>query len=315
MESPMTDRSIRFTKTAIEKLALEALRYEVFDSATPGFGIRVSRTGEKTFFLRYRPKSGAQHRRVTLGRFGEVTLDQARSHALKLKGRIVEGADPNSDREKRKAASTMKDLTERFLRDHVEVHCKASTARNYRSQIRDYVLPRLGRLLASEVDPGHVSKLIATFKDRPYQGNRLRALLSKMFRMAEVWGIRPLGSNPCMGVPKYKESKRHRHLGVDELASIGEALDQAEERGDATSEGVLALRLLLLTGCRRGEILNLRWEHVDLEAGALNLPDSKTGAKRVVLAPPAVALLAEAAGQKLSPWVCPGRDLKLPLVG
>lgn len=103
-----------------------------------------------------------------------------------------------------------------------------------------------------------------------------------MFNLAEMWGLRPDGSNPRRHLRKYPELKRERFLSAAELKRLGEVLtEMAAERVEHLS-AINAVRLLVLTGCRLNEIMKLRWEHVDLEAGLLRLPDSKTGAKSVM---------------------------------
>jgi integrase len=120
-------------------------------------------------------------------------------------------------------------------------------------------------------------------KDMPYQANRMRALMSKMMNLAERWGLRRDGSNPCRHVTKYRESGRERFLSAAELAKLGGVLREVERERVEVPSVVPAIRLLLFTGARVGEILTLRWEHVDLERRVLLLPDSKTGAKAIHL--------------------------------
>jgi integrase len=121
--------------------------------------------------------------------------------------------------------------------------------------------------------------------------------------MAEVWGERAPGSNPCRYVEKFRERKRERFLSAEELARLADALEQAE--GNEPLSAVAAIRLLILTGCRLSEILSLRWEWVDSERGCLILPDSKTGAKTVPLGAPALRVLTELSWQEDSPYVLP----------
>ena len=142
--------------------------------------------------------------------------------------------------------------------------------------------------------------------DVPGHANRTLGVLSRMLTLAEVWEMRPEGVNPCRHVKKYPERKRERFLSDDEYRRLGAALRDAETEGLTSPAAVAALRLLMLTGCRSGEILSLKWEHVDLDRGELRLPDSKTGAKIVPLGEPAVAVLRGIARSEDSPWVLPG---------
>jgi integrase len=136
------------------------------------------------------------------------------------------------------------------------------------------------------------------------------ALVSKMLNLAETWGLRPLHSNPCPRIARFRESKRERFMSGAELRRLGEALSAVEQDGSEDPAAVLAIRLLLLTGARRDEILNLRWEDVDLDTGTLNLPDSKTGKKSIPLGPAPAELLAAAPRLEGSPYVIPGRRPK-----
>ena len=128
-----------------------------------------------------------------------------------------------------------------------------------------------------------------------------------MFSMAEVWGWRPDGSNPCLHIKRYKEEKRERFLSAQEFARLGKVLDDTLRDGSETRSAVVAIRLLMLTGCRLSEIQKLQWEHVDLEAGELQLPDTKTGGRAVPLAPSAVRLLEALPRDEENPWVIAGR--------
>ena len=130
--------------------------------------------------------------------------------------------------------------------------------------------------------------------------------MSKMFNLAEVWGVRPTHSNPCWGIKKYPEEKRKRYLNGNELARLGETLCECEESRESQST-VNLIRLLLLTGCRLNKILTLKWEHVDLENNALHLPDSKTGEKTVHIGAAALECLAGIERIDDNPWVITGQ--------
>ena len=127
-----------------------------------------------------------------------------------------------------------------------------------------------------------------------------------MFNLAEMWGLRPDGSNPRKHIKKYPEEKRERFLSPAELKRVGEVLREMEQEGIELSASIAAARLLMLTGCRLGEIMNLKWEYVDISGKALRLPDSKTGAKVVHLGQPAVEVLAKIERVDGNPWVIVG---------
>ena len=137
--------------------------------------------------------------------------------------------------------------------------------------------------------------------------NVVVAFLSRMFNAAEAWGLSPEGGNPCRFVVKYRERKRERFLSDDEFDRLGRVLNEMENEGTLSPHVTAVLRLLMLTGCRRNEILTLRWSDVDLDAGELRLADTKTGARTVSLSPPAVKVLANLQRVPDNPWVIPGR--------
>ena len=217
------------------------------------------------------------------------------------------GGDPAAARDARRKAPTMKQLGKRFLEDYVPDHCKPSTAYEYGRSVKLFIEPRIGKRKVRDIKRSDIAELHHALRETPYQANRTLGVLSKMFSMAEVWGWRPDGSNPCLHIKRYKEEKRERFLSAEEFARLGKVLDEILRDGSVTFSAVVAIRLLMLTGCRLSEIQKLRWDHVDLEAGELRLPDSKTGGRAVPLAPSAVRLLEGLTRDEDNPWVIAGR--------
>ena len=217
------------------------------------------------------------------------------------------------------AAATVADLAERFMREYVAVRCKPWTMMTYRGALDLWILPALGRLPVTAVTHSHVSDLHYRLRDIPYRANQVVAILNRMFSLAEVWGLRRDGVHPCRAIRKYREHHRERFLTEEEFRRLGRVLDEvAAEAGTGKGKqlGVsvaAALRLLMLTGCRRNEILTLRWEDVDLAAGEIRLADSKTGPRVVPLPAAAVSVLAALPRIPGNPWVItgakPGRHL------
>src|SRR6476469_5149181 len=156
-------------------------------------------------------------------------------------------------------------LADRFLTEYVAYSCKPATADEYRRVISLYICPSLGRHRVIALTRADVTQLHHQLRDRPYQANRCLAVLSKMSNLAEAWGLRPDGSNPCRHVKKYREEKRERYLTRDELRRLGAALAHAERDGTESPFAMAAIGLLILTGARLMEILTLRWEYVDFE--------------------------------------------------
>ena len=165
-----------------------------------------------------------------------------------------------------------------------------------------FIDPAIGEMRIAEVERKDIAKLHFDLRDKPYQANRTLGVLSKMFSLAEIWGLRPDGSNPCRHVKRYKENKRERFLSPEETERLGEVLREAESE---MPSAVAAFRLLLLTGCRLSEIQFLRWEYVN--DGCIELPDAKTGGRVVPLGPEARAVLADLPREEGNPWVIRGK--------
>ena len=300
----MRDR-IKLTKRTVDRLASDGRDRFYWDSELPGFGLRIRASGRKYYVVQFRTKG--RERRMTLGRHGTLTPEAARRHAITLIAEARDGIDPAAESDAARLKVTMNSLAARFLEEHVATHCKASTARDYRSLIRLYIEPRFATREVTDIERRDIAALHHDLRALPYQANRTLAILSKMFNLAELWGLRPDGLNPCRHVKRYKEKARERFLSQVEIARLGYVLDVIDEDGSETRSAVTAIRLLMLTGCRLSEIQTLRWEHVDLEAGELHLPDTKTGSRIVPLAPAAVRLLANLTRDPENPWVIAGK--------
>ncbi len=307
--------AVKITKRIVDAAAPGEREYAIWDSEISGFGLRVYPTGRKAYCLKYRVGGGrgGTARKPTIGTHGTITAEQARAIAKDWSAEIRRGGDPSAARTASRNAPLMAELFERYLEDHARPHKKASSVKDDEGLIRCLMLPAFRRRKVAEVMRADVDGFHKGLKGTPYRANRALALLSKAFNLAEVWGWRPDGSNPCRHVRKYREEKRERFLSQQELARLGSAL-AAAERGEVTSPrgvtissyAVAATRLLIFTGARRGEILGLRWEHVNFEAGRLELPDSKTGAKFIYLPPAALQLLQELPRVEGNPHVIVG---------
>ncbi len=171
-----------------------------------------------------------------------------------------------------------------------------------------HILPGLGDLLVSEVERKHILKFQYGLREMPTVANRTVDMLVKMFNLAELWEMRPAGRNPCKSVRRYKVQRhKERFLTSEELARLGRVLDVAPAKRLASRHSAAAIRLLILTGCRRNEIMGLAWDDLDFEAGEMRLRDSKTGARIVPLPPAAAEVLADLPNVAGNPWVFPGR--------
>jgi integrase len=246
---------------------------------------------------------------MNLGAFGIVTPDGARGKALQALAMVEAGDDPLEKRQEKQEAITVSELAKRFEITHIDINpnLKDSTGREYKHALRRYILPTLGKLKVAEVTRADVTRLHLSMSDRPYQANRTIEVVSKMFNLAEEWGFRPEGTNPRKRVKKFPEKKRERFLSAAELQRVGEVLSEMEVERIEMASAIAATRLLMLTGCRLNEILKLEWQHVQLSASELHLPDSKTGKKIVQLGDAAVAVLRALPRLERNPWVITGK--------
>ena len=193
------------------------------------------------------------------------------------------------------------------MSEHVAVRCKASTEAAYRSLLDRHILPRMGSVSAAAVEREHVAAMHYAMREMPVRANRAIRVLSTMLRLAEEWGLRPIGRNPCRLVRPYREYRRERFLTDEEFRRLGRVLAESEADGSLSVPAAAAIRLLMLTGCRRNEILNLRWDEVDLDAGELRLRDSKTGPRTMPLPTAAASVLRAIPRSSGNPWVIAGQ--------
>ena len=300
----------RLNGTTISRRTVEALpageREVVFwDHELSGFGVRVYPSGTKVYLVQTR--SGGKSRRITIGRHGVLTAEQARRKAAQLIASIKAGEEPARPQSPPDAGPTISEVAERYMKEHVAVRCKPLTARACRSTLDRYLLPAFGARPLGTIGREEVAALQYRLHKTPTMANRVVDLLSRLFNMAEAWGVALDGGNPCRFVQKYKERSCERFLSEEEFGRLGRVLDELEAEGKVSANAVAAIRLLMLTGCRRGEIVTLRWEDVDLEAGELRLRDAKTGPRQVALSRAAVRVLSAIRRHADNPWVIGGR--------
>ena len=296
----MANRIPRISKRSVDAVKAGETDTVYWDGELTGFGLRVRRSGRKSYVVQTRIAGKLCW--FTIGPHGPLNPDQARARALEILACAKKGIDPRDADARREAEPSMADLGRRFLEEYVPVHCKPSTREEYSRSVRLFVDPMIGELRVPEVQRKDIAALHHGLRDKPYQANRTLGVLSKMFSLAEVWGWRPDGSNPCRHVKRYKEHKRERFLSPEETERLGQVLREAEEE---MPSAVVAFRLLLLTGCRMSEIRDLRWEYV--KDDCIELPDAKTGGRVVPLGPEARAVLSSIPRDEDNPWVIAGR--------
>lgn len=279
-----------------------------YDTEVRGFGARITAGGSISFILNYR--AGHRERRYTIGAYPDWSVAAAREQAKRLKRQVSLGFDPMGDRHEDRTAATVKELAERYFQEHA-VHKVERAQKDDRSMIEKLILPELGAIKVKDVRYDDIDRLHrAVSGTKPIRANRMAQLLSKMFKLAVRWGYRP--DSPVVGVRKNPEHKRQRYLSDGELKRLIGALDSHPNRTSAN-----AVRLLLLTGARRGEVLNATWDQFNLDQGIWIKPSAHTKQKkehRVPLSSAAVALLTDIKPErKDETHVFPGKNPNEPL--
>ena len=297
--------AVKLTMRSVDALSSEARDAMFWDRDLPGFGVRVYRTGRKVYIVQARGPKGS--RRAVVGRHGDIDVRGARRKAVVMIDRIKRGLDPAPAPAPPAPEPTVADLAERYMTAHVEVNCRANTVETFGRVVRHYIVPELGHLALSAVDRSHVSTLHYKMRDKPYQANQTVGVLARMFKLAEGWGMTPPRRNPCRSVRRYKEHRRERFLTREEYRRLGRVLAEAEADGSVFPSAVPAIRLLLLTGCRRNEIVTLRWDDIDRTARELRLSEAKTGPRRVPLTPAVERVLERIPRIEGNPWVITGQ--------
>lgn len=272
----------------------------VWDDRIAGFGLRVTPKGAKTYIYKHRIGRGASAplRKPTIGPADGKGADikalneAARATALEWQAVVKAGGDPARARQEISTAPDFADLCDLYMERHGST--KKSASEDQR-RIDKIVKPQLGKLRARDVTQMDIEDLHRRYRDRPYEGNRVLALLSKMFSLAEAWGV--VEKSPAARVKKYPEEKRERYLTPDEDVRLRAAMAEYLQVDDpARVDAVHIIALLSLTGARKGEVLSATWDQFDLDAGVWTKPASTTKTARmhrVPLSPQAVQLLRQ----------------------
>jgi integrase len=272
-----------------------------YDSETKGFGLRVTAAGARSFVLNYRRKADGLERRYTIGSHPAWSVQGAREKAAELRRHVDGGGDPVGEHAADRAAPTVADLAARFVEEHV-VKLAPHTQRDYRTILADDIVPALGRLKVASVEFEHIERLHAKVGTRAkVRANRMLAVASTMFARAVQWKLRP--TNPCKGVKRNKEHGRERYLTGVELERLTKVLADYPDQDIAD-----IVRLLLLSGARRGEILALRFDSLAEDGKVWTKPAGSTKSRRkhrVPLSAPAQQILARRRAASDSPWVFP----------
>jgi integrase len=280
----------RLTDAIVKRIPAPKKGYTVsHDSEARGFAVRVTAKGVRSFILNYYTRGG-RDRCYTIGQFPDWSTTAARAKARELRREIDAGGDPLAEIEDERSAPTVAELIDRFEAEHLP-RKRPQTARDYRRMLDNHIRPHFGThakvadVVYADVDGLHQK---ITRSGAKYAANRCVAIVSKMFSLAVRWEMR--NDNPCKGIERNTEHHRQRYLSGDELSRLVAALAAHPDRQAAD-----AVRLLLLTGCRKGEALAARWADVDLGKGVWSKPPSSTKQNKhhqVPLSAPARALLS-----------------------
>jgi integrase len=327
---PELESALKLTNRAIATITPDQAKdVYIWDDELAGFGLRVKPSGVMSFMVQYRNASGAS-RRLTVGKLGVLTPDEARKGAKRALDDVARGVDPSADRESARTAPTVADLCDWYLTEaeagrllgRHDRPIKASTLVMDRSRISTHVLPLLGARRLSSLKSDDIRDFInaiksgRTAKGRAGRGGEARggtgvaSRCAGMLRtiIAHAMQQHPdrnhIKINPCIGVKRPADGRQRRFLSLNEIAHLGEAMCRAEKTGE-TSKGIAVIRFLLLTGLRRAEALSLPWDWVDGKGQCIRFEDTKSGAQLRPIGTEAVKLLEGLSRRKAGPWVFP----------
>jgi integrase len=295
---------IKLTKTVVDAATFGTRDYELRDTVVSGFLLKVTPAGRKIFMLQYRTNAG-NRRKPAIGRFGELTVEQARSIAQDWLADVRRGKDPSAEKAAVRAAPSVKELCTKFIEDYSKPKNRPRTVESYQGYIDRHIVPNLGVLKVRDVTRSDVSTLITWMKKTPVTANRVLACLRKMFNLSEVWGFREDGTNPCRHIPKYPESGKTRLITDDEMARLFRYLDRAVTEALEHPFLILAIRLQFAFAARMSEIIGMKWEWVDFTNRRVVWPDSKTGEISKPISEDVAVLLSKAPRLEGSPYVVP----------
>jgi integrase len=324
LTNKLASTPFKVTKRAVDSVPLP-FGSDVFywDAEMKRFGLRVKPSGAKTYVVQYRNAAG-QSKRLTVGRAGVLTPEEARKAARAALASVEKGNDPAADKRQQRADLTLADLVGRYLKEGPadKPDKKASSWATDASSLRSHAVPLLGRRRISTLTKDDVQRFQADVtagksrKDaagakrrgavhvRGGAGAAQRATATLASTLAWAVEKKLLKENPAQKVRLNKLQSRESFLNDQEIARLGEKLAQFEAEG-VNPDSLAIVRLLLLTGARRNEIASAKWQHVDFQRGALLLPDSKTGRKTIPLAAPALAVFAGLRRDDRSAYVFP----------
>ena len=256
-------------------------RYDIRDDVIPGLSLRVFPSGARSFALDRMTRG--RRRFAILGSADTMTVPEARAEARKLIAAFLDTA--KNDNGPRTPGHPMDDFAAEFL-DRQARHWKPRTRETNGYMVRKCILPAFRHMTVDAIAVEHVKDWFASMADRPGAANRAMPVLSMMMRMAELWEYRSHNSNPCKNARRYRMQPRERFLAAEEMARLNAVLTRDEFY---CPQAVAVIRLLMLTGCRFGEVVSLEWDWI--RGTRIRLPDSKSGPRTVWLSSAARAVI------------------------
>ncbi|MFM0718893.1 site-specific integrase [Paraburkholderia strydomiana] len=295
---------IKLTKSAVDAAQPQAQAVELRDTLVPGFLCKITPAGRKVFMLQYRTNAG-ERRKPSLGVYGELTVEQARSLAQEWLAQVRRGGDPAAEKAGARQAPTVAELCKKFMEDYSSKRNKPSTQVGYQGVIDRNIIPLLGRKKVHDVKRPDIAGLMEKLSYKQTEANKVFSVLRKMFNMAEVWGYRSDGTNPCRHVPMFPAGKSTHLISDEDMGKLFGQLDHIEAERLENYVIPLAIRLQFEFAGRRSEIVSLEWDWVDLENRRVVWPDSKTGGMSKPMSEEAYRLLSTAPRQEGNPYVLP----------
>jgi integrase len=328
----------RLTKRVVDGAPVRLADYFIWCSDLPGFGARIYPSGKRGYLVQYR--ADGRTRRAKIGLHGHLTCEEARKQAMALLGQVAKGEDPAEERLTKRRAMTVRELCDRYktalekglIFGKRGLPKKTLTILSDLGRIDRHIIPLLGSRRARDLTSVDVARFIrdvmqgktavvektaalrgkAVVKGGRGTAARSAGLLGGILSFAVSEGV--IESNPATGVRKPASESRTARLSPSDYRALGIALDAAAEEG-VNPTAVAAVRLLAITGCRKGEVLGLRWREVDEPGRAFRLIDSKEGASVRPIGSAAFAILAKLQRPEVAQWVLPGERRDLPYAG
>ncbi len=319
----------KLSKRVVDGAEPQSTDYVIWDDELPGFGLRVFKSGKRSYLIQYR--SAGRSRRYSIGVHGVWTPELARKEAKIQLGRVAQGDNPAEERQLDHKAVTVKELCELYLKDFEAGLIlgkggrpkKSTTLVTDTGRINRHIIPLIGTRRVKDLVKADVNKVLkdimagktrASVKTKKLRGRanvrggvgtatRTVGLLGGILTYAVEAGI--IEHNPAHGIRKPKDNVRNRRLTEAEYRTLGEMLEEAA-KDEKYAITVDIIHQIALTGCRRSEIIGLKWSEVDTDASCLRLADSKEGASIRPIGLPVVEFMDVRKRQKVGTYVFPG---------